>query len=84
MKKTIMTMAAFGLASAALADQPGRNWLDQTALTQAIAKQGYRITKVEADDGHWEGEMTRSQRLYEFHADPLSGHLTKIELKHDD
>lgn len=84
MKKTIMMVAALGLSSAALADQPGRNWLGRPALTQAVAKQGYQITKVEADDGHWEGEMTKGQKLYEFHADPLSGHLTKIELRHDD
>jgi hypothetical protein len=84
MKKTILMMAALGLSNAALADQPGRNWLSRPALHQAIARQGYQITKVEADDGHWEGEMTRARKLYEFHADPLSGHLTKIELKDED
>lgn len=52
MKTTIMIVAALGLSSAALADQPGRNWLGRPALTQAVAKRGYQITKVEADDGH--------------------------------
>ncbi len=84
MKTMILMMAALGFASPVLSDQPGRTWLSRPALYQAIARQGYQITKVEADDGHWEGEMTKAQKLYEFHADPLNGHLTKIELKDED
>lgn len=84
MKTTYILLSALTIAGPALADQPGRNWIGRPALDQAIGRQGYHITKVEADDGHWEGEMTKAGKLYEFHADPRSGHLTKIELKHHD
>jgi len=84
MMKTIMMMAVLGFAGPALADRPGSDWLSRPALTRAIAGQGYHVTEAEADDGHWEGEMTKAKTLYEFHADPVTGRLTKIERKRGD
>lgn len=81
MKLAIAAMLAASTSVPALADQPGRGWLTQPALSRAVSRQGYRVLKVEADDGHWEGEMSKAGRRYEFHADPRTGHLTKIELK---
>jgi hypothetical protein len=70
------------IANPALADRPGASWIGRPALNGAIFRQGYHVVKVEADDGHWEGEMSKVAKLYEFHADPHAGRLTKIELKH--
>lgn len=85
MKIAIVAAAFTGLLAApAFADRPGPGWVSQAALTRMVAKQGYRITKVEADEGHWEGEMIRAGKIYEFHADPRTGRLTKAELKHHD
>lgn len=84
MKKLSMMLALTMIASPALADQPGANWLPNNKLSAAIAKQGYHMTKVEADDGHWEGEMTKNGRVYEFHANPLTGKLTSVKMKHHD
>ncbi|WP_298090336.1 PepSY domain-containing protein [uncultured Sphingomonas sp.] len=82
--KTIGLIAACIIATPALADQPGRGWIAQDRLSTVLAKQGYHLTKVEADDGHWEGEMTKNGVLYEFHADPRTGKLTSIKPKHRD
>jgi uncharacterized membrane protein YkoI len=35
---------------------------------------GYsQVTKLEADDGRWEGEGVKNGQKMEFHADPKSG-----------
>ncbi len=70
-------------ATPALADQPRRGWIPVGALAKVIERQGYHMTKVEADDGHWEGEMTKAGRVYDFHADPRTGRLTKVERDYD-
>ncbi len=82
--KRLMIAAICLVATPAYADQPGRGWISQAKLGSALAEQGYRMTKVEADDGHWEGEMTKRGALYEFHADPRSGKLTSVKPKHHD
>lgn len=70
-------------ASSAWADQPGADWTvtkDQAEATLKAA--GYtQITKIEADDNHWEGEgMKADGKRYDFHVDPHSGKITKDEL----
>ncbi|KHL26898.1 hypothetical protein PK98_09560 [Croceibacterium mercuriale] len=74
-----------GLATTmpARADTPGRNWMQVEQVTRAIAAQGYRVIEIEADDGHWEGEMVKDAVRYDFHADPRTGRLTKIERDQD-
>lgn len=71
------------LPTAALADQPGRNWIARDKVVQILAKRGYRVTKIEADDGHWEGEARRRGLEYDFHVDPHSGRVTKLERDRD-
>ncbi|MDJ0276441.1 PepSY domain-containing protein [Sphingomonas sp. 2R-10] len=82
MKVFFAAIALTFVASPVLADTPGANWLPSGKVGAAIAKQGYQMTKVEADDGHWEGEMTKNGRLYEFHADPRTGKLMSVKPKH--
>ncbi|BBH45789.1 PepSY domain-containing protein [Pseudomonas sp. KU43P] len=70
-------------ASAAWADQPGADWTVTKDQAEATLKgAGYtQITKIEADDGHWEGEgMKADGKRYEFHVDPHSGAITKDEV----
>lgn len=85
MKMSIIAAAAALAVTAtpAMADQAARNWISPAALAKVLEHQGYRMTKVEADDGHWEGEMTRAGKVYDFHADPRSGRLLKVERDHD-
>lgn len=78
-----VAVAATSLVSApALADVPGKGWINREKVGQLLARKGYRLTKIEADDGHWEGEATRQGVTYEFHADPRTGKLTKLERDH--
>lgn len=78
---TVSALALF--ATPATADRPGRNWIGSGKVRQILAKRGYHMTKVEADDGHWEGEATRRGRNYEFHVDPHTGAVTKLERDRD-
>ncbi|RZL74131.1 MAG: PepSY domain-containing protein, partial [Sphingomonas sp.] len=52
-------------------------------VTTMLAKRGYKVTKIEADDGHWEGEAARRGAQYEFHVDPHNGKVTKLERDRD-
>ncbi len=87
MSKPILIAAAFALttmASApAFADEPGRGWISSARVTAMLAKRGYNVTKIEADDGHWEGEAARRGATYEFHVDPHNGKVTKLERDND-
>jgi hypothetical protein len=66
----------------ASADIPGKNWLTQVQVTKKLAGLGFkRVIKLEADDGHWEGDAMKGRRIYEIHVDPNSGALIKFELK---
>ena len=39
-----------------------------------VMESGYsQVTKLEADDGRWEGEGVKNGQKMEFHADPKSG-----------
>ncbi|MFC4255927.1 PepSY domain-containing protein [Altererythrobacter xixiisoli] len=82
--RTISLMAAAGmiggafLAVPASADTPGPRWMNVAQVTRAIARQGYRVVEIEADNGRWEGEMIRGYRRFEFHANPRTGRLTWI------
>lgn len=80
-----LAIAGVFSAAPAWADQPGTDWKvtkDQAESTLKAA--GYTsITKIEADDGHWEGEGTKADGMkYEFHVDPHSGKITKDEMDH--
>lgn len=80
-----LALAGVMSAAPAWADQPGTDWKvtkDQAESTLKAA--GYTsITKIEADDGHWEGEGTKADGMkYEFHVDPHSGKITKDEMDH--
>ncbi|CAK9889430.1 MULTISPECIES: PepSY domain-containing protein [Pseudomonas] len=67
------------------ADQPGADWkVDQAEAQATLKAAGYtQITKIEADDDHWEGEGIKADGMkYEFHVDANSGKITKDEMDH--
>ncbi len=47
-----------------------------------LMEQGYTsISKIEADDGQWEGEgMKKDGMKYDFHADAKTGKITKEKM----
>lgn len=72
-------------ASCAWADTPGADWKVSKDQAEATLKgAGYtQITKIEADDGHWEGEGTKADGMkYEFKVDPHTGKIVKDEMDH--
>ncbi|MCP3409839.1 PepSY domain-containing protein [Bradyrhizobium sp. CCGB01] len=69
--------------SMARADQPGPDWMPMEQVKSKLLQSGYtQVTKLEADDGHWEGEGIKNGQKMEFHADPKTGVV--ISEKHDD
>ena len=80
----ILAAAAVALASApALADQPGPGWIPAAKVSAQLARRGYHVTKIAADDGHWEGEATKAGQTWEFHVDPRTGGVTKMQRDKD-
>lgn len=85
MKTTLLAslFACSVLAStAALADQPGADWLPVNDVKAKLMEQGYTsVTKIEADDGQWEGEgMKKDGMKYDFHADAKTGKITQEKM----
>ena len=85
--RTLILAAALaaGTAGLAYADMPGADWMPKAQIVEKLKGMGYTdIRKLEADDGHWEGDATKDGEVYEIHADPHSGALTKNEPKDED
>lgn len=71
---TILVLGSLAMASAARADQPGPDWMPIEQVKAKVMESGYsQVTKLEADDGRWEGEGVKNGQKMEFHADPKSG-----------
>jgi hypothetical protein len=70
-----------GSLNLARADQPGPDWMPAEQVKQKVLQSGYsQITKLEADDGRWEGEGIKNGQKMDFHADPKTGVITSEEL----
>lgn len=68
-----MQLVALG---AVLADQPGADWMPAEKVKQKMMSSGYTsITKLEADDGHWDGEGVKNGQKMKFEVDPKSGDI---------
>ena len=64
-------------AKVAKADQPGPDWMPAKQVIDKALQSGYtQITKIEADDGRWEGEGIKNGQKMDFHADPKTGAIT--------
>lgn len=78
---TAVVLALTAAAGAARADQPGPDWMPMEQVKAMLMQSGYsEVTKLEADDGHWEGEGLKNGKKMEFHADPKTGMVTSEKL----
>jgi peptidase YpeB-like protein len=69
--------SVFLMVGLARADQPGADWMPAQQVIESVMKSGYtQVTKIEADDGRWEGEGIKNGQKMEFHADPKTGAIT--------
>jgi len=68
---------AMGSLNPANADRPGPDWMPIQQVIEQVLKSGYtQVTKIEADDGRWEGEGIKNGKRMDFHADPKTGIIT--------
>lgn len=85
MKKLAVLVFAAALSASSPnltnADQPGPDWMPAEQVKQKVVQSGYtEVTKLEADDGKWEGEGVKNGKKMDFHADPKTGAITHEEL----
>ena len=83
MKRLLFALSlAVIFGTSAMADTPGKDWLTSAQVTEKLKGLGFtRVIKLEADDGHWEGDAVKDGKIFEIHVDPHSGELTKSEVK---
>jgi hypothetical protein len=83
MKAVLLASAlVIGAGTLAFADMPGKDWMSKEQVTTKLKSMGYSdVMKLEADDGHWEGDAMKDGKAFEIHVDPHTGELTKNEPK---
>lgn len=80
---TILVLGSLTMCSTARADQPGPDWMPMEQVKTKVIESGYsQITKLEADDGRWEGEGIKNGQKMEFHADPKTGAIVREKPDH--
>jgi hypothetical protein len=80
---TILVLGSLAIGSAARADQPGPDWMPMEQVKAKVMESGYsQVTKLEADDGQWEGEGIKNGQKMEFHADPKTGVIVREKPDH--
>jgi len=58
------------------ADETEPDWIPIQQIIEKALTSGYtQITKIEADDGRWEGEGIKNGQKMEFRADPKTGEI---------
>ena len=78
---TFAVALSVGALHLARADQPGPDWMPAQQVIEQVLKSGYtQVTKIEADDGRWEGEGIKNGQKMDFHADPKTGVITTEKL----
>lgn len=78
-KSTVLACAlvfCMGLQGVALADQPGPDWMPLEQVKQKLMSSGNTsIIKIEAEDGHWDGEGMKNGKVMQFDVDPQTGDI---------
>lgn len=87
MRKFVVFVLALGVIALfrghALADRPGSDWMPAEQVILMLKANGYsEISKIEADDGRWEGEGMKNGRQMKFHADPRTGAILSEKPDH--
>ena len=84
-KTGVITSEAEVPVNLVMADQQGPDWLPAVHVIDKVLNSGYtHVTKLEAEDGRWEGEGIKNGQKMEFHADPKTGVITSEAEELDD
>ena len=79
----VATVLSVGSVGWSKADEAGPDWMPIQQVIEKALKSGYtQITKVEADDGRWEGEGIKNGQKMEFRADPKTGEIISEKVDH--
>ncbi|WP_027171243.1 PepSY domain-containing protein [Methylobacterium sp. 10] len=63
-----------GASGLALAELPGPDWMPIEEVRKGLLASGYsEITKLEAEENHWDGEGIKDGQKMKFDADPKTG-----------
>jgi len=82
-KATAALMLLVSSSYCALADMPGADWMKSEQVIAKLRASGYtEVTRIEADDGHWEGKGIKNGQKMEFHADPRTGTILSEQPDH--
>jgi hypothetical protein len=82
----IFALAAMAAATPALASDDGactkapkEQWLSIEKLEAQLTAQGYKVSKIEIEDGCVEAKVSKDGTKSELYLDPATGALTKKE-----
>ncbi|GLK69654.1 PepSY domain-containing protein [Hansschlegelia plantiphila] len=76
-KIVLAAALAVGLAGPVLADPAGPGWISiEQAARKAKDAVYTEISKIEADDGRWEGAGVKNGQTLEFHIDAKTGAIS--------
>lgn len=74
MRRTACLALFLALSAPAYAEAPGPDWMPVEQVKKGLMAAGYtEITKIEVDDGHWDGEGVKNGQKMKFEADPKTG-----------
>ena len=75
----LIAAAMLSLPAAALADEPGQDWISIGDVERLLQKEGYRLIEIEPKDDHWEAEATAHGRTWDIKLSPRTGRVIAIE-----
>ncbi|VAX08364.1 hypothetical protein MNBD_ALPHA03-1891 [hydrothermal vent metagenome] len=63
--------------------KPGQKskWMSKDAITQSLTSQGYKVKKIEKEDGCYEAYVKKDGKKYEIYLNPITGAVVKTEEK---
>lgn len=85
--KKAFALCALGimLATPALADKPGADWMTIDQIAAKLKTAGYtNISEIEADDGAWEAVADKDGKTVKLKLDSKTGEVLKTKPKKDD
>lgn len=70
----LISLVFAGSSGRALAELPSPDWMPAEEVRKGLLALGYsEITKLEAEEDHWDGEGIKDGKKMKFDADPKTG-----------
>ncbi|MCF6216629.1 MAG: PepSY domain-containing protein [Emcibacter sp.] len=60
---------------------PKDKWMSKDVITQSLTSQGYKVKKIEKEDGCYEAYVKKDGKKYEIYLNPITGAVVKTEEK---